>query len=55
MSSCGLVLSYPFLGASPDGLVLCECCGTGALELKCPYSPRDKNFIEIEAKESFSR
>ena len=31
---------YPYLGASPDGLVTCACCGTGLLEVKCPYSVR---------------
>ena len=31
---------YPYLGASPDGLVMCACCGNGLLEVKCPYSVR---------------
>ena len=31
---------YPHLGASPDGLVTCSCCGDGVLEIKCPYSLR---------------
>ena len=26
----------PFIGASPDGLVECECCGKGVIEVKCP-------------------
>ena len=30
--------NYPYLGASPDGLVICTCCGGGLLEIKCPYS-----------------
>ena len=29
---------HPHLGASPDGLVTCSCCGDGLLEIKCPYS-----------------
>ena len=35
----GLVLNpkWPHIGASPDGIVWCECCGRGALEIKCPY------------------
>ncbi|KAG0443843.1 hypothetical protein HPB47_014464 [Ixodes persulcatus] len=35
----GLHLSteHPFLGATPDGLVSCTCCGKGVLEIKCPY------------------
>ena len=35
----GLVINpdYPCLGATPDGIVSCDCCGTGVVELKCPY------------------
>ena len=38
----GLVVDpkYPFLGASPDGLVSCTCCGTGVVEIKCPFKYR---------------
>ncbi len=38
---------YPHLGASPDGLVSCSCCGEGLLEIKCPYSKRDVNPTDI--------
>ena len=33
----GLILDpeLPYLGASPDGLVECDCCGKGCLEIKC--------------------
>ncbi|KAJ8011118.1 hypothetical protein DPEC_G00054870 [Dallia pectoralis] len=39
----GLVVrdDQPHLGASPDGLVNCTCCGRGTLEVKCPYKYRD--------------
>ena len=45
---CGLVVHpcYPHLGASPDGIVICDCCGKGVLEIKCPYSCRGKAFSE---------
>lgn len=33
--------AYPFLGASPDGLVSCTSCGNGLLEVKCPFSGKD--------------
>ena len=33
-----IILKSPHLGASPDGQVLCECCGEGLLETTCPYS-----------------
>jgi hypothetical protein len=35
-----------FIASSPDGLVKCSCCGTGALEIKCPYNLRDKKIAE---------
>ena len=31
---------YPHLGASPDGVTVCDCCGKGVVELRCPYSAR---------------
>ena len=33
--------SFPHLGASPDAIVNCECCGTGVVEIKCPLKHRD--------------
>ena len=45
---CGFVISkeYPFMGASPDSIVSCDCCGMGCAEVKCPFCIRHK---EIEA------
>jgi len=42
-SPSGLVLSsdYPHLGASPDAITNCDCCGKGTLEIKCPFSKKD--------------
>ncbi len=42
---------FPHLGASPDGLITCSCCGNGVLEIKCPFSvsnslPTDSKYIE---------
>lgn len=31
----------PYLAASPDGAFSCDCCGTGVLEIKCPYKYRE--------------
>ena len=38
IADSGLVINpqWPFIGASPDGIVSCACCGTGVLEIKCP-------------------
>ena len=51
----GLCVSrvLPFLGASPDGLVQCTCCGHGTLEIKCPYSCRNMKFEEKALDPSF--
>ena len=35
---------WPYIGASPDGIIECSCCGKRSLEIKCPYSYRDKNI-----------
>ena len=36
ISNGGFFISsnYPFIGASPDGLVHCLCCGEGVCEIK---------------------
>lgn len=44
-----ILKTKPFIGASPDGIVNCECCGSGLLEIKCPISvahtsPGDSNL-----------
>ena len=45
-SGLSISLSHPYLGASPDGLVTCKCCGSGILEIKCPWVARDKLINE---------
>ena len=32
---------YPFVGASPDGVLHCLCCGEAIVEVKCPYCIND--------------
>ena len=34
------------MGATPDGIVTCGCCGTSVLEIKCPYSCRETAFAD---------
>ena len=56
LSEAGLHLDplHPFLGATPDGLVNCSCCGNGVLEVKCPYSCRERGFQQaVEEDTSF--
>ena len=45
----GLVVNpeYPHLGASPDGAVSCLCCGSGLLEIKCPYKYKNHHPHDI--------
>lgn len=39
--------STPHLGASPDGLISCDCCGKGIIEIKCPYKFRHTDPCDI--------
>ena len=38
------------MAASPDGVITCDCCGVGTLEIKCPFCARDEppDVAEIE-------
>ena len=47
-------LISPRLGASPDGVVQCECCGNGVLEIKCPYmyNAREHSISRIDFLET---
>jgi len=39
IKSCGLFLSpeHPYIGASPDAIMTCDCCGISPVEIKCPF------------------
>lgn len=39
---------FPHLGATPDGVVNCDCCGKGLLEIKCPYKHRNSHPHRVE-------
>ena len=45
IESAGFKISaqYPFVGATSDGYVNCTCCGSGIIEIKCPYNAKDMN------------
>ena len=43
---------YSFLGATPDSMINCECCGKGTLEVKCPYCVRDAHIADALGKDS---
>ena len=47
VTDSGLVINpqWPYMGASPDGIIECKCCGKGVLEVKCPYSHREESVL----------
>lgn len=51
---CGLFIhkEYPYIHATPDCLVSCDCCGLGVVEIKCPISIKNGDFDEYVAKPS---
>lgn len=47
--TCGLhvLQDHPYIGASPDGLVDCECHPPGLIEIKCPHSLKDTDIQTV--------
>ena len=45
--------SRPYLGASPDALLSCSCCGDGILEIKCPHCAKDTGILSTTEKKHF--
>jgi hypothetical protein len=45
VEQCGLFVksNRPYIAGSPDGIVLCNCCPTAVLEIKCPFTLVDKS------------
>lgn len=44
---------YGFLGASPDGMVICDCCDSALLEIKCPYKGIGVSVKDINMRNFF--
>ena len=47
VANSGLIINaqqWPFFGATPDGKVSCICCGTGFVEIKCPFCHRGESI-----------
>ena len=53
ITSSGLIINklWPFLGASPDGIRICECCQRKLIEVKSMYSKRNL-LPQVAAKEN---
>ena len=51
----GLIINpyWPYIGASPDGIVECSCCGMRCLEIKCPHSYRNSNPQALIGNDSY--
>lgn len=43
---------HPEIGASPDALVECVCCGRGTVEIKCPFSLTYMDLDEFASKKT---
>ena len=43
--------SYPFLATSVDGLIHCDKCGTGVLEIKCPYGTKGHKWRDMNPED----
>ncbi|GFR82129.1 hypothetical protein ElyMa_000619500 [Elysia marginata] len=45
--------TLPYIGASPDGVMHCDCHGQATVEIKCPYSLRGMDVFEHYSKTEF--
>ena len=43
---------FPFIAASPDGVVECKCCSKGLVEIKCPFKFQNEQLQEAMSKNS---
>lgn len=43
----------PYLGATPDGLVTCDCCEDHLVEIKCPFAYRNWDIDSIPKHKFF--
>ena len=52
LEESGFVINpkVPHIGASPDGLISCDCCGQSVVEIKCPFCARDSKLDEVADK-----
>lgn len=49
VQTCGFFVnpSFPQVGASPDAIVNCTCCGKGCVEVKCPAKTRTAQSFKL--------
>ena len=42
---------FPILGLHQNGVVSCDCCGSGIVQIKCPYCASDSTVNEYATTE----
>lgn len=49
VEKCGLFIheEFPKFAATPDGILNCDICGQGCIEVKCPFCARDTSVSEL--------
>ena len=52
VNGSGFVINstWPHLGATPDGIVDCACCGKGVVEIKCPFCSHNEDVEAVATK-----
>ena len=40
--------AYPEIGASRGGIIRCDCCGEGCLDVTCPFLVRDEDRLNMK-------
>ena len=55
VNESGLFLNtkWPYLDASPDGVVTCRCCSKGVVEIKCPFCHCNDTVEESSHEKQF--
>lgn len=55
LKDCGFCIhpDSPFIGASPDGIRECNCCGTVTVEVKCPFKHKSSYVKEAAQDKDF--
>ncbi|KAL5496322.1 hypothetical protein EMCRGX_G012581 [Ephydatia muelleri] len=53
LSGLHIDTQHPYLGATPDGIVSCDCCGTGFLEIECPFTYKHSVLSDIDDEKKF--
>lgn len=53
LSGLHVDINDPYLGATPDGIVSCDCCGVGLLEIKCPFKYKNSILSDIDDRQFY--